>query len=245
MSEIRETTSIEIEEPLNQQRGPTLAELLAGAGWLAYQGGRLAVKGTIAGAKMAKHALSSEGALTIPAARKIVESSPDASTALRELATRPGMTFPAADATKWGQTLAALSQQSDKTKVLQFAEGMIRLRQDRWQTQTSKLVVEACEAIGFSPKIINGSPGLVTAIGAGTRKVTVEVAKDREGGLRLHFDAHGFHGGECRRVLDALHRELAARGVSFVIDSRRSKDRAPALDVRGHSTALRQCRSRI
>jgi hypothetical protein len=250
MSEIRRTTSIEIDEPPSTERGLSLADLLAGAGWLAYQGGRLAAKGAIAGVKLAAHAVQHSGAhagkpLTISGAKQIIERSPDAAAALRELAARPGMEIPVDFSPQWKQTLASLSPESNKGEVMKIAEGMIRLRQDRLQATTSRLVAEACAAIGFSPKPLNGSPGLVTATGAGTRKITVEVAKDRDGGLRMHLDAHGFHGGECIRALDALQRELAERGVSFHVDSRQRKDRAPAIDGTGYAAGHLQCRTRL
>lgn len=249
MSEIRRTTSIEIEEPPTTERGLSLADLLAGAGWLAYQGGRLAAKGTIAGVKLAAHAIQTsreqaDKPLSISGARQIIERSPDAASALRELAARPGMEIPIDDSPRWSQTLASLSTSSHRGEVMKLAEGLIRLRQDRLQATTSMLAAEACKAIGFSPKPLKGSPGLVTASGAGTRRITVEVAKDRDGGLRMHLDAHGFHGGECIRALDALQRELAERGVSFHVDSRQRKDRAPAIDGTGHAAGHLQCRAR-
>lgn len=249
MSEIRRTTSIEIDEPPTTERGLSLADLLAGAGWLAYQGGRLAAKGAIAGVKLAAHAVQNsrahlENPLTISGAKQIIERSPDAATALRELAARPGMVIPVDCSPQWKQTLASLSPESNKGEVMKIAEGMIRLRQDRLQATTSRLVAEACNAIGFSPRPLNGSPGLVTANGAGTRKITVEVAKDRDGGLRMHLDAHGFHGGECIRALDALQRELAERGVSFHVDSRQRKDRAPAIDGTGYAAGQLHCRTK-
>lgn len=250
MSEIRRTTSIEIDEPPSTERGLSLADLLAGAGWLAYQGGRLAAKGAIAGVKLAAHAIQTSPAhadkpLTISGARQIIERSPDAAAALRELAARPGMEIPEDCSPRWKQTLASLSPESNKTEVMKLAEGMIRLRQDRRQATTSRLVAEALTAIGFSPRPLNGSPGLVTATGAGTRKITVEVAKDRDGGLRLHEDAHGFHGGECIRTLDALQRELFKLGVSFHVDARQRKDRAPAIDGTGYAAGHLQCRTRL
>lgn len=247
MSEIRRTTSIEIEESPSSERGLSLADLLVGAGWLAYQGTRLAAKGAIAGVKLAAHAMQTsrghaDKALTISGARQIIERSPDAAAALRDLAARPGMEIPVEDSPRWRQALASLSPTSNKGEVMKLAEGMIRLRQDRLQATTSMLVAEACTAIGFAPKPLNGSPGLVTATGAGTRRITVELAKDRDGGLRMHLDAHGFHGGECIRALDALQRELAKHGVSFHVDSRQRKDRAPAIDGTGRAAGHLHCR---
>lgn len=237
MSEIRRTTSIEIEEPPTSERGLSLADLLAGAGWLAYEGTKLAAKGTIAGMKLAAHAMhaANEGhhsPLTLSRAKQIIQSAPDAAAALTSLAAQPGLEIPVAESQRWKQTLAALSSTSGKGDVLKLTEGIIRGRQERLQAKTGKLVAEACQAIGFAPKQLNGSPGLVTAAGIGTRKITVEVAKERDGGLRMHLDAHGFHGGECIRALDALQSELARRGISFRVDSRRRKDRAPAIEGR-------------
>lgn len=250
MSEIRRTTSIEIDEPPTIERGISLADLLAGAGWLAYQGGRLAAKGTIAGVKLAAHAIQAsrdhaDKPLTIAGARQIIERSPDAAAALRDLAARSGMEIPFEHSERWRHTLASLSPASNKGEVMKLAEGMIRLRQDRLQAATSRKVAEACTAIGFSPKPLNGSPGLVTATGTGTRRITVEVAKDRDGGLRMHLDAHGFHGGECVRALDALQRELVERGVSFHVDSRKRKDSAPAIDGTSHAIGRLHCRTRL
>ena len=249
MSEIRRTTSIEIDEPPTTERGISLADLLAGAGWLAYQGGRLAAKGTIAGVKLAAHAIQAsrdhaDKQLTISGARQIIERSPDAAAALRDLAARSGMEIPVEHSERWRHTLASLSPASNKGEVMKLAEGMIRLRQDRLQAATSRMVAEACTAIGFAPKPLSDSSGLVTATGAGTRRITVEVAKDRDGGLRMHLDAHGFHGGECIRALDALQRELAERGVSFHVDSRQRKDRAPAIDGTGYAAGHLHCRTK-
>lgn len=248
MSEIRRTTSIEIEEPPATERGLSLADLLAGAGWLAYEGTKLAAKGTIAGMKLAAHAIHAangchESPLSLSKAKLIIQGAPDAASAMRSLAAQPGLEIPVAESQRWTQSLKALSSNGGKGDLLKLTEGIIRGRQDRLQAKTGALVAEACQAIGFAPKQLNGSPGLVTAAGIGTRKITVEVAKDRDGGLRMHLDAHGFHGGECIRALDALQAELSRRGVSFRVDSRRRKDRSPAIEGRAGIVGQVQQRS--
>ena len=241
MSEIRRTKTVEVDDSQPNESRVTLADLLAGVGWLAYQGTRLAVKGTVAGAKLTAKAVKAAHEysqteppppLTVSRANRIVNEAPDTGSALRDLAAQPGLAIPAVETDELRLRLQQLSPASSKTEVVRFAEEMIRARQDRLHVATLRAASDACTAIGFKPKALKSVDGLIAATGAdGGRKITVEVEKTTDGELRMHFDAHGFRGGDCIRTLDALQDELAARGVRCRLESRRRKDRSPAFDA--------------
>ena len=238
MSETIRTKHVEIDDAPSRENRVSLAELLVGVGWLAYQVTRLAVKGTIAGVKQTAKAVQvmrensqAPQPLTLSGASRIVSDAPDAATALRELAAHPGLAIPVSQAPEWRRRLNQLSSVSNKVEIATFAREIIQARQEHLQSTALQLAAGACAGIGFTPRMVRGTPGLLTATSSdGGRKITIEVAKGNDGDLRMHFDTHGFRGGECTRTLDALQKELRTRGVSFRIDSRRRKDRSPVFD---------------
>ena len=239
MSETIRTKHVEIDDAPSRENRVSLAELLVGVGWLAYQVTRLAVKGTIAGVKQTAKAVQvmrensqAPQPLTLSGASRIVSDAPDAAPALRELAAHPGLAIPVSQAPEWRRRLNQLSPASNKVEIATFAREIIQARQEYLQSTALQIAARACTGIGFTPRTVRGTPGLLTATsGDGGRKITIEVAKGNDGDMRMYFDTHGFRGGECTRMLDTLQEELRARGVRFRIDCRRRKDRSPAIDV--------------
>ncbi len=242
MSEIRETTTIDDIEVAPSEPLISLGDLLAGIGFLAYHGTRLAVKGAFVTGSLAYkggRALASEIAktrgerLAVSEIAPLVNSSGDAREALRALFTKNGFEIPKGESEKWKARIETLVGKNDKLGITALATELSRSRQERLKTSLLKLTAEACGEIGFSGQTLRAEHGVLVAKSAdGRRTITVAVDKTKEGEVKLNFDAHGFHGGACIEALDALQTSLATKGVHFRLETRKRKDGRPAFDGR-------------
>jgi hypothetical protein len=242
MSEIRETTTIDDLEVAPSEPLISLGELLAGVGFLAYQTTRLAVKGAWFTGKLAYQggrALANEIAtaranrLAVSQIAPLVNSAGNTRQALNALAAADGFEIPKLEAEKLKTRIESLVAANDKQGITALATELTRSRQERLRTSLLKLTAEACGEIGFSAQALRAEHGVLVAKSAdGRRKITVAVDKTKEGDVKLHFDADGFHGGACIEALDALQARLTAKGVRFRLESRKRKDGRPAFDGR-------------
>lgn len=240
MSEIRKTTTIEEIETAPSEPLISLAEILTAVGWVAYHGTRIAVKGAVAGTVLAyKGGKALGGALkesrrksmSLSEVGRVVESSSDAKDALTKLAAHATLELPKKRAEALTSRLKTFVASNDKAGIASIARELIVARQSRIQAQLIPIVMESCRAIGFDPQVVDPASGIVVARGEGRQQVTIEVAKSKEGDVRLHTDSDGFTGGACAYVvLDPLEKELRSRGVRFELDERYAKDRRPVFD---------------
>lgn len=238
MSEIRDTTTIDEVNVAPAEPLISLGDLLAGVGFLAYHGTRLVVKGTCLGATLAykgSRALANEimnarqGRLAVSEIAPLVTSSDNAREALRALAASNSFEIPKAESERLKARIESLVSANDKLGITALATELIRSRQERLKTSLLTLTAEACGEIGFSSLALRIEDGvLVTKSADGRRTITVAVDKTKEGDVKLHFDADGFHGGACIEALDALHARLTAKGIHFRLETRKRKDLRPA-----------------
>jgi hypothetical protein len=239
MSEIRDTTTIDDVNVAPSEPLISLGDLLAGVGFLAYHGTRLAVKGTCLAAGLAckgGRALANEIAtaranrLLVSQIAPLVNSSDNAREALNALAKADGFEFPTVESEKWKLRIESLVATNDKVGITALATELTRSRQERLKTSLLTLAAEACGEIGFSGQALRAEHGMLVAKSAdGRRQITVAVDKTKEGDVKLHFDADGFHGGACIEALDALQARLTAKGVRFRLEARKRKDGRPAI----------------
>lgn len=238
MSEIRKTNTVkEVDAPASEPL-ISLADLLAGVGWLAFQGTKLAVKATVGAYKGVRAVSKSvrearQAGLSLGEIATLISEAQDVRQAVVDLATHAGLKIPKAQADQWKAQVEKLVASNDRTGTLTLAKELITAHQDRLQTTVLTLAADTCQEIGFKAVIVRVGNGLLIAKSEdGKRTLAIEAEKAREGGIRLHFDADGFHGGTCAQALDALERGLRARGVRFDVQDRRRKDRRPAYDGR-------------
>ncbi|HKP05016.1 MAG TPA: hypothetical protein VJU77_16815 [Chthoniobacterales bacterium] len=240
MSEIRRTTTIDkIDVP---PRVPLISfsEVITAIGWIAYQGTKFAVKGAITGSTLAYKggkALaaaakeSRERSLSLHQITQLVDSAATAKHAVVALAAAPGIELPRQQAEAIAAKLKVLVAKNDKAGLTAVARDLVLGRQDRLRATLVPLVAESCEASGFVAKTLSTENGLIAANRKGTRQsIAIEVAKGKEGGIQLHFDAEGFEGGTCVQALDAIQHELRTRGVHCDLRERRRKHRRPVFD---------------
>jgi hypothetical protein len=240
MSEIRETSTIEDIEITPSEPVVTLGELLAGLGYLAYTGSKLAATGAVKagalawrGGKAGVKAISQMHyqRLSVAQITPLVQSAASAREALAQLASLGRVEIPASHAPALKIRLEKLASANDKLGVAAAATDLIRFRQNRLQAAALKLTREACKEIGFTPQTLPDEHGIIVAIGAdGIQKLTLAVEKTKDGDVKLYFDADGFYGGACITTLDALQRRLAAKGMRFTIVFSTRKDERPAFD---------------
>lgn len=240
MSEIRRTTTIEEIEAPHPEPLISLSSVLTAVGWIAYQGTKLAVKGAVAGTVLAykgSKALtqaasgSRRKSTSLSEIERIVDSAENAEDAVRQLAGAPGLETVHKDVKTLTLRLKTLVAANDKAGVAVLGRELVRARQARIHAQLVPIVADACRAIGFDSRIVDANTGLVVAKGSGSQTVSVEVAKGKEGDVRIHFDSDGFRGNACAYVaLDPLQKELEARGVRVDLSVRRRKNRRPAFD---------------
>jgi hypothetical protein len=240
MSEIRKTTTIEEIEAPPSEPLISLAEVLTAVGWVAYHGTRFAVKGAVAGTVLAYKGGKAIGEALKESRRRsislsevggLVQSSSDAKDAVTKLAAYAALELPKKHTEAFTSRLKTLVASNDKTGIASIARQLIVARQTRLQAQLIPIVMESCRAIGFDPQIVDPASGIVVARGEGRQRVTIEVAKSKEGDVRLHTDSDGFAGGACAYVvLDPLEKELRSRGVRFELEERQAKDRRPVFD---------------
>jgi hypothetical protein len=239
MSEVRETTTIEeIDAPASEPL-ISLTQVLAAVGWLAYQGTRVAVKGAIAGSVLAY-----KGGRAIAAAVKeqrkqacmseiarAVGSSRIAQEAVAKLSLMSGLEISQNEAPLFTARLQTLVANNDKRGIGTMARELVIARQTRIQSQLLPIVVESCRAIGFEPQPLDVRHGIIVAKGKGRQTITIEIARAKDGDVRLHFDSDGFEGGACAyAALDPLQDQLRARGVRFELTKRARKHQRPVFD---------------
>ncbi len=234
MSETRKTTTIEEIEAPSREPMISMADALMAGGWLAYHGTRLAVKGAIAGTKLACQGgkavastiRNARRQATFPEISRTVEKSGSAREAVVALANGMQLEVPQHASKALSAKLASLVSRNDKAGVATVARELVAGKQQRLQAQLMPLVTESCKAIGFMPESLVQSNGIITATRKGTRQtLTIEVAKTRDGAVQIHYDASGFEGGECVRAIDAHQEELRKRGVQSGVQERRIKPR--------------------
>lgn len=191
---------------------------------LVYKGGR-ALANEIATAR--------RGQIAVSQIAPMVNSADNAREALNALAASDGFAIPKSESEKWKARIESLVAANDKVGITALATELTRSRQERLKTSLFTLAAEACGEIGFSGQALRAENGILVAKSAdGRRKITVAVDKTKEGDVKLHFDADGFHGGACIEALDALQARLTAKGVRFRLEARKRKDGRPAFDGR-------------
>ena len=238
MSEIRYTEPVEAIEVPPSEPLISLSDILMGVGWLAFQGTKLAVKGAVAGsilaykgARAVTKAIQESRPLLLRQVDDVIAQANSAKEALTHLAAAPGFEIPQAEAEQCKSRAEALATANDKLGVAAMAREIVRTRQDRLQTTLLTLATESCREIGFNAVTLRANHGSLVAKSAdGRQTITVEVDKAKDGDLKLHFDADGFHGGACIQALDALHKRMASKGVRFRVGARKRKEQRPAFD---------------
>lgn len=167
--------------------------------------------------------------LSISEIQQIVASASSAGNAIAALG--EGLEVPRLEASRLALGFNKLALLNDKAGVEALAETLIAERQNRMVKQMLPIVAQSCQAIGFTPANMPSALSLIAAHRDGTRqKLAIEVAKTKDGGVQIHFDAQGFTGGACVQTLDALDKELRARGIHCNLQERSSKQSRPVID---------------
>jgi hypothetical protein len=237
MSETLTTTTIEDINVQRREPAISLADVLSAVGTLAYQGTRLTVKGAVIGTRLAAAGIRA-GASAVKARRlksreidSVVHSAASAQDALIRLSATPGFELPAESAGVMKARLTKLAANNDKAGVLTLAHEIQASSQESLRATVMELATNACRKIGFEAVSLHPQHGLLTArSGVGPGSLSIEVAKSSDGGVQLHVDADGFHGGSCVVKVDALLAELTAQGVQFSLSKRSRNDQSPAFD---------------
>lgn len=231
MSEIRKTNTIRQIEVPSPEPMVTLAEVLAGVGWLAVQGTIVAIKGIRAIANSIRE--NREVHLSPDDAAKIVGQSGDARQAIATLANYADLELPKARAALLTTHLEKLATANDKVGTLTLAHQLLAARQDRLHATLLTLAAESCREIGhltgLTQVIELPSAGLVIAKSPdGRRLFTVNVEKTHDGGVQIHRDSDGFHGGSCvSAVHEPFDRVMRKKGAKCDSAERRHKQRRP------------------
>ncbi|MEI8309220.1 MAG: hypothetical protein WCH98_00530 [Verrucomicrobiota bacterium] len=250
MSEIRRTTTIEEIDVEPREPLISLSEVLAGGGWLAFQGLKLAATTAVVGTKLAvRGGIALSNAIreqrrhaTFSEIDGIAKSSSSAREAVTSLAAFSTLQVPSRGANALSVKLQALVAKNDRAGVAAVAKELMAARQDRLQAQLIPLIAESCRAIGFTPERIDAARGLIKVKGQGRQSAVIEVAKAKDGGVQLHADTDGFEGGACIECFhEPFTREVKARGVQYELEERRTKQPRPVVDVRrtGHRIHVR------
>lgn len=214
----------------------SLADVLSAVGWVAFQGTKLAVKGAVAetvlayrgGTALANAIQESHRHASFSEVSRVTSAAASARDALATLAATSTLEVPVAESRMLEARLEKLIVQNDRAGVIALGHELTAARQDRWQAQIIPLIADSCRVIGFSPARLTGCQGIVSASREGTRQsLNIEVAKAKDGGVRIHFDADGFEGAVCVETLDALQAELCKRGVRYQLHERRRKPNRP------------------
>ena len=243
MSETLTTTTIEDIKVQRREPAISLADVLSAVGILAYHGTRLTVKGAMIGTRLAATGIKA-GATALRAQRlknreidSVVDAAPSAQDALLRLSASPGFELPAGSANVMKARITKLAANNDKAGVAILAHEVMTSSQESFRATMMELVTNACRKIGFEVVSLHPQHGLLTArSGVGPGMLSIEVANNADGGVQLHVDADGFHGGACVVKVDALLAELAAQGVQFSLIKRSRNDRSPAFDGNRIST---------
>jgi hypothetical protein len=239
MSETLTTTTIDRIEAPQRESSISLADLLAGIGMLAYHGTRLAVKGTVLGTKLAYKGIKA-GADAVKANRlrndeieRMAMGSASAGDALTSLASTSGFELLARDAAPLRSRIQTLVATNDRLGVATLARELRNASQQRLQANLKQLTTEACRMIGFEVVTLRAHSGILTAqSNQAPGRLDIQYVSDDQGGVKLHIDAEGFHGGACVARIDALLEHLSKSGVRFGVVRRQRNDRSPAFDGR-------------
>lgn len=237
MSEIRRTESVEAFEAPPSEPLISLSDVLAGIAWVGFHTARLTAKGAVAGTRLAcqggkalAHELrkSHDRSLTLPEIDYLIDHSADNREALQKLAATPAMELPKADATPWQAEFESL-EPTDRNGLKSAMHRLVRSRQARLQTDLANLVSDVCHELGFEATTFRPEQGILIAK-KGREVLSFAIDRRKDGGISLHSDAEGFHGGGCIRALDAVHLRVEKRGVRLGKYSRVRKDDHRAID---------------
>jgi hypothetical protein len=237
MSETLTTTTIDRIEAPQREPSISLADVLAGIGMLAFHGTRLAVKGTILGTRLAYKGIKA-GADVVKAHRlrndeieRLAMSSASAGEALKNLASTSGFEVLAQNAGVLRSRIQTLVANNDRLGVASLARELRSVSQQRLQANLKQLTSEACRKIGFEAVTLRAHSGILTArSNQAPGRLDIQFVNDDQGGVKLHIDAEGFHGGACVARIDALLDHLSQAGVRFGVVHRQRNDRSPAFD---------------
>ncbi|HPA16148.1 MAG TPA: hypothetical protein PLU30_00275 [Verrucomicrobiae bacterium] len=239
MSETRNTTTIEEIDVPPSEPLISLGEVISAVGWVTFQATKLAVKGAVVGGVLAyRGGKALAGAIqesrhraSLPEIREAIASSATARDAVLALATNSGLDVTQSEASALTARLESLVARNDRAGVQVVARELVVKRQTRMQAQLLPIIAQSCQSVGFTPTVLEPGDGLLVATRPGTRQsLAIEVAKVKDGGVQIHFDANGFTGGACAQTLDALQAELRARGVRCDLRARHRKHSQPAFD---------------
>jgi len=229
MSETRDTTTIEEIEAPAREPLTAFADVISARGGSACLIAKSAYKGSKAMVPAAQEYRHRQSLL--PEIGRIVTSAATAQEAVMAIASMSRLEVPTRQAQALAPRLQLLIARNDKAGVEVVARELITGRQNRLQSQLLPIITQSCQAIGFSPAPISAANGFVVAHRDGSRqKLTIEVAKTKDGGVKIHFDAHGFEGNVCVETLDSLAAEMRARGVRCDLHERRRKHSRPVYD---------------
>lgn len=232
MSEIRTTTSVELLRENRREPYVCLAQMAVGGTALAAQTGRETA--AVAGAS-ARSALDSvRGArnhsLRFPEVTMIAAGATTAREALVAMAAGGKLEIPRSEALAVTARLEGLVARNDVSGVVLEIRSAITARQERIQGALVPMVVAACEAVGYRPVRVDARRAVVEVRGEGGERGVIDVAKDKTGGVKLHFDTDGFEGDECRKKLvEPVIDHLRSQGAEFSTQHRRPK-RPPVCD---------------
>lgn len=240
MSEIRKTNTIRRVEAPPREPIITLADVLSAVGWLAVNGTILAVKGGVLACKEIRALSNSvrenrQGYLSTDDATRVVSQSADAQQAIAILSHYPNIEIPKARAELFRARLEKLAVTNDKAGTLTLARELLTARQDRLQTTLLTLAAETCREIGHLTGLtqVSALPGAGLVIAKspdGRRTFTVNVEKTHDGGVQIHRDSDGFHGGSCvSAVHEPFDRVMRKKGAKCDSAERRRKHRRPVV----------------
>jgi hypothetical protein len=221
MSEIRQTTSIEMMNVPAPEPTISLRELLIGLNWLQ----------TANSPAEALRAPAPGLQPTLTSTCSVLSNEHGVGSALAEVNALAGLEVPKSAAGALQNRIGKLAVRNDSKGLEKLRYELIQEHQQRQQTALQKLVSDACNEIGFAVDPQMSRYGIVIGRSGG-RTLTVEVARSKSGDLRLHMDADGFHGSACVESLNRLEQSLARRGIRFKSPNRQRKDRRPAFDGR-------------
>lgn len=155
-----------------------------------------------------------------------------AESARTALVTLEGLRLPQTKAMEMQGRVRTLLQMDDRAGVAQLARESVLERQERLHATLPALVEKACQKAGLMVSRSGHSGEVVMANRPGTRQtVTVEVAKSKDGQVRLCFDADGFHGSACVETLETISDHLRQAGVIVQVESSRRKESRSAYEA--------------
>jgi hypothetical protein len=222
MSEIRQTTTVEMLDVPPPEPVITLRELLAGVDWLATKDSAKTL-----------NLRTAPPTAALPFTSSLLPNRHRPNEVLSKITAISALEVPQRNGAALLNQIEKLVLSNDATGIEALGRALNLGCQNRQQDALLKLVSKSCGEIGFHGVPIPNRNNIVFARSAdGARTLTIEVDKTKKGGLELHMDADGFHGGACVETLDRLEKILHKRGVRFTSKDQRRKDRCPAFDGR-------------